>query len=328
MNRGTMRDFDALSPRYRGFDAYFARELGPLAPGLTADAPKPRSSPGFKALLALSILVIAATPAATYFYPEATLPYRPWAYASCGLLLAGVLLALFGRSARSAGGAPHVAPEIWAKAVRQVAGFFGLAPAAAPTGADLSQTLALAPVPAAPTFNPGARYGGALRHGAGAGVEVDAIAGQASEAAGLVLVLRFRGKAPGIAAMLDRRIPKTPRAGLEPFARPTPAVAGPADVFAENDAVAERLFRPDTLRRIAEASDSLGGKALNIAVVDDQARLYFMLEQPWPMPGDSQPGPDSVAALLAAFDGLAVMAEALAPVFAPDNAIESESRTP
>lgn len=327
-----MRDFDALSPRYRGFDAYFAHELGPLAPGLTADAPQAGGlaggSVGFKALLALSIVVILATPAAIHFYPDATLPYRPWAYASCGLLMAGVLLALFGRFTRLGGGAAHVAPEIWARAIDQVAGFFGLAPAPVPTGGDIDQTLAMAPVPTAPAFRPRTRYRGAFKHGAVAGVAIDAIAGQTGAATGILFVLRFSQKAPGIAAVLDRRIPETPRTGLAPFARPTPDAAGPVDAFAENDAVAVRLFAPGVLQALGDAAVSLGATALNIAVVDDEARLYAVLDSAWPLAADSPPGPDSVVALLAAFDSLAIMAEAMAPVFAVVAANESNSQTP
>lgn len=327
MNRRTMRDFEALSPRYRGFDPHFAHELGPLAPGLTSNAPRENGSARFKALLALSILVILATPAAIHFYPEATLPYRPWAYASCGFLLAGVLLAMCGRSARLGGGAAHVTPEIWARAVEQVASFFGLASAPTPTGADLDQSLAMAPVPTAPTFRPLTCYRGVLKHGAVAGVAVDAIAGKAGGVMGILIVLRFSEKAPGIAALLDRRISETPRTGLAPFARPTPDAAGPVDAFAENDAVAARLFAPTALQGIAAAVASLGATALNIAVVDNEARLYAVLGSAWPLADDSPPGPDSVAALLAAFDSLAIMAEAMAPVFAVGDAIESESQT-
>lgn len=327
MARGMTGSSGAKSPRLAEFDAYFTREIRPLAPGLAAAPPRSRLPGRTLSLMALALAIIAGTPVAFHLFPEVMAPYRPWAYVSCGFLAAGVVLSALG-ALRGPPSPPPVIPEIWDQTLRKVASFFGLRQASLPDAAALAATLSLSPVPAADSFAARLRYIGAARAGAASGVSIDVLSGQCDGAPALILTLRYPSPAPGFAALLDQGLPETPRAGLDAMARDLPGLLAEHGAFAENDAVAARLQAPAMGADLAAAAKGLEVKAFNVAIVDHEARLFLAMDAAWPMSKESVPGPESLAKAVNAFDGLVAFADALAPVFAASDPKLQDSKTP
>lgn len=312
-----MQSFDALSPRYVGFDAFFRAEIQPIAPGL---GHAPRAGPPLPQtiLVVLAVAYLAAAPAVLLIYPEETASFRPWALASGGFLLAGVLFAVFGHRGHES--RAMVSAGVWADVRGRLAGFFGLSHAPVPASGDLAAALARAPAPPA-AFKVELRVVGAISRGAAAGVEVDLMEGAAGGRHAAILAFGFPDKTPGLAALLDDGAPGVDRAGLEPMAVDLPARGDrPLSGYAETPAMARRIADPAFLDALAARRAAIGADAVNLAVVDDAARLYLVLSEPWLLAADSPPGAAAVGEALADYDAILRFAETLAPLFQPETA--------
>lgn len=307
--------FDALSPRFSGFDAYFQAEIAPFAPAL---APRAASRPPLPLRLRLLLIAAAAylalAPFALIFFPAETAQFRPWAIVSFFIILPGVLFGVLAPA--DAETRLTVAADAWAAARRRIAAFFGFEHAPPLTAAALARFVEICPAPkGADRFEARERILGRIRKGPAAGVIVELVEGVVGRAPVAMCAMRFGGAAYGVGALLDDRIPGVDRAGLAPMATGLPpgfrALAG----FAENTETAARLTAPETLAAFAEIREETASTAVNLAIVDDAARLYFALTEPVFTLGDATPNAMSVGHALHDYDALVRMAEALTPLF-------------
>ncbi len=305
------------SPRFSGFDAYFAAEIAPFAPALALRpaAPRRRSWPQ-RGLIALALVYLVAAPAALWFAPDEMARFRPWAIAGCAFVLIGVLIAFLTPQENEAG--PVIADDVWIAARRRIAAFFGLAHTSPPDADELRRLVAAAPGPArAQAFTPIDRIGGVIRRGAATGAQVDFVEGRLAGAPVAVCTIRFDGAAPGLAALLDDRIADVDLAGLAPLTQPPPEAHPGLAAFAESDGEGKNAGTDvaGLADALAAARDALRAKAANLAVVDDAARLYFELEAPiFGAPAD-RPRIDAVPAALADYDAILRLAERLAAFY-------------
>lgn len=306
--------FDAISPRFRGFDAYFRAEIQPMAPGL-ARAPRTGAPLWRRLAIAAAVLYLAAAPAALILYPVETADYRPWALASGGVLMLGVLLALAPGGSREPRAV--VSANVWSDVRARIARFFGLRHGPAPDRAAIQAAVSRAPAPVgAAALKVETYVGGVIERGDAAGVVVELIEGRTGGRQAVLLAFGFDRPAPGLAAILDDRIPDVPRQGLEAMAVPAPLSPTRAvSIYAENPAMAERIADAAFLEAFSGRLAAMGVDAGNLAVVDGWARLYLALPEPWLIPGDATPGPGAVGEALADYDAVLRLAETLSPLF-------------
>ena len=306
--------FDQLSPRFRGFDAYFQAEIAPHAPELAPGAAETkRMSWGLRALIAAAAVYLATAPLALILFPDETAAFRPWAIVSYFIVLPGMLFGLL--APRDADESLTVAAEAWGQARARIAGFFGLEHAQPLQQAALNQFLAVCPAPAdASRFVAHERIVGRIRHGAAEGVSLDLIEGELEGKAVAVCALRFPGAAAGIGALLDDRIDGLDRRGLDSLRLEAPS-APKIVAYADSPKVAERITAPETLATLAEMRETTAANAVNLAIVEDTARLYFALSTPVFSADDDAPDAMAVSHALHDYDAIVRIAEALRPLF-------------
>ncbi len=307
--------FESLSPRFRGFDAYFDAEIAPHAPALAPRAAvRQRMSWRIRLLIAAAAFYLATAPFVLILFPEATADFRPWAIVSYFIVLPGVLFGVM--APQDTETRLSIAGDVWAAARRRIAAYFGFEHAPPQHEDALRAFVEVCPAPPlAGQFIAHERIVGRVRNGAAAGVVVELVEGMADGAPVAMCAMRFGGKAFGIGALLDERIPGIDRRGLAALAAVTPPGHRHLTAYAENQEVADRLANPEILAAFAEIRDDTAAKAVNLAVVDDAARLYFALTEPVFATGGEQPHAMSVGHALHDYDALVRMAETLAPLF-------------
>ncbi len=307
--------FEALSPRFRGFDAYFDAEIAPHAPALIPRAAeRRRMSVGLQALIAVAAIYLATAPFALIAYPDATEAFRPFAIVSYFIVLPGVLFGVL--APRDAEAQLSIAADAWAAARRRIAAFFGFDHAPPPRPEALKRFIEICPAPGhAVRFEARERIVGRIRNGAAAGVVVELVEGALGDVPVAMCAMRFGGRAYGVGALLDDRIPNVDRRGLESMRMPSPPNARNIAAFAENAEMAERLVNAETLAAFEDIREETASSAVNLAVVDDAARMYFALTEPVFAVGDHAPDAMSVGHALHDYDALVRMAEALTPIF-------------
>ncbi|MGZ0186892.1 MAG: hypothetical protein ACKVH0_02630 [Alphaproteobacteria bacterium] len=295
--------FEALSPRFRGFDAYFDAEIAPHAPALIPRAgERRRMSWGLRLLVAAAAFYLATAPFALIVFPLETADFRPWAIVSYFIILPGVLFGVL--SPREAETQLSIAADAWTTARRRIAAFFGFEHAPPPKPEALSQFVEICPAPAlGGQFLARERIIGRIRKG---------VVGKTPVA---MCAMRFGGKAFGVGALLDDRVQGMDRRGLEGMEVPLPTSYRNLTGFAENQDVADRLTSDATLLAFAEIREETASRAINLSVVDDAARMYFALTEPVFAVGDQTPDAMSVGHALHDYDALVRMAEALTPMF-------------
>lgn len=311
--------FDALSPRFQGFDAYFAAEIAPDAPALAPRAAESRRmSLGLQALLAVAVFYLATAPLGLLLLPEETAPFRPWIIVSYFIVLPGVLFGLL--SPNDAEAKLSVAAEAWAMARRRIAAFFGFEHAPPQEPEALREFVELCPAPpSASRFVAHERIIGRIKGGPAAGVVVELVEGVIDSQPTAMAALRFGGQAFGVGALLDDRIDGVDRRGLEALRTDLPSGWRHLTAFADGNAVAQRLTAPETLSAFADIRDTTASTAVNLALVDDSAKMYLALTEPVFVTGESTPDAMSVGHALHDYDALVRMAEALAPLFARES---------
>lgn len=306
--------FDAISARYAGFDAYFRSHIRPMAPGL-AETPNTGMPLTQRLLIATAVLYLAAAPAALIYFPAETEPFRPWALASGGAVLLGLIFTVIGARDRH----PHrmVSANVWAEVHNRIAGFFGLAHVDAPTTRELSDALARAPAPGgARGFRVRLRIAGVIRRGVASASEIDLMEGVYRNRPAAILAIGFQTAAPGLAALLDDRIEGADRDGLDRLAVSSEdAAARGLSLYAETAAMAKRIRDPAFLDGLRERLDAIGAVAGNLAVVDDAARFFLTFSDPWLVAADSPAGAAAVGEALADYDAILRLAEAVQPLF-------------
>ncbi len=311
--------FEALSPRFGGFDAFFAVEIVPLAPGLAASR-RPWRIWGRRLLILAGLCYLAAAPAALFFYPAALATYRPWAIASCAILLPGVLFSLFGPAD---GDAPlPVSLPAWTKARRRIAGFFGFEHTPPLKGEALRQFIQACPAPMPALtgrLEARARLVGRIRAGQAAGVSLELLEGALDGAPVAACEFQFGAPSGGAGALLDGRIEGVRRVGLEALELPAlPAPPGQARLaaFAATAEMGAMLTAPAILAALAEFVRESGAGGANLAIVDSAARLFYPLSAPMFARPDGPPTRSAIVRALCYYDALVRLAEALAPIFA------------
>ena len=303
--------YDALSPRFRGFDAYFAREVVPAAPALAAQSG--RIWP-LAALVALGAIYAFSAVAALLFWPAETAGFRPWAIASFVILLPGLVLAV--ATLPSNEPEPVLSAADWRAVRRRVARFFGLDLPPPPGADELSTLVAAAPSPAAASaFEATARVAGVVASGPARGVRLDFVEGVVDGAPAAIFQLAFPGRYGGIAALLDRRIDGVSRAGMAAMATTLPESAADLEAYADAPNVAARLTASPNLARLAELGRDIGAPAFNLAIVDDGARLYLPLAEPIFADPAAETAEAGVGLALFDFDALIRFAESLSALF-------------
>lgn len=307
--------FEALSPRFRGFDAYFRSEIAPHAPAL---APLASSRPPMpwrlKVLLIAAACYLATAPFALIFFPDQTADFRPWAIVSFFIILPGVLFGVLSPPDPEA--KVTVSTDAWNGARRRIAAFFGLEHAPPLADEDLTRFVETCPAPdGGGGFVAHERIVGRIRKGAAAGVAIELLEGALAGAPVAMCAMRYGGAAHGVGALLDDRIDGVDRAGLAPMATDLPAGHDRLAAFAENPETAARLTAKATLDAFASIREDTASRAVNLAIVDDAARMYFDLSEPVFTLGEEATGAISVGHALHDYDALVRMAEALTPLF-------------
>jgi hypothetical protein len=307
--------FEALSPRFRGFDAYFDAEIAPHAPALIPRAgERRRMSSGFRLLVAAAAVYLAAAPFALILFPVETADFRPWAVVSYFIILPGVLFGVL--SPREAETQLSIAADAWTAARHRIAAFFGFEHAPPPKPEALNRFIEICPTPAlGGQFLAHERIIGRIRNGAAAGVVVELVEGVVGKMPVAMCAMRFGGKAFGVGALLDNRVQGMDRAGLDGMEVLLPARYRHLSGFAENQDVADRLTSDETLSAFSGIREETAARAVNLSVVDDAARLYFALTEPVFAVGDHTPNAMSVGHALHDYDALVRMAEVLTPMF-------------
>lgn len=267
-----------------------------------------------RVLVALAAVYLASAPFALILFPAETAEFRPWAIVSYFIVLPGVLFGVL--SPKDAETKLSVAADVWAGARRRIAAFFGFEHAPPHFGDALNRFVEICPAPdVADQFDAHERIIGRIRNGPAEGVVVELVEGRVGRAQVAMCAMRFGGKAYGVGALLDDRIGGVSRRGLENMATPLPAGVRRLAAYAENEDVAKRLTAPRTLSAFNEIREETAARAVNLALVDDAARLYFALTEPVFAAGDEQPDTMSVGHALHDYDALVRMAEALTPLF-------------
>lgn len=307
--------FEALSPRFQGFDAYFATEIAPDAPALAPRASeKRRLSWRLRALLAVAVVYLATAPFVMIFMPEGAAQFRPWIIVSYFIVLPGVLFGLL--SPADAETQLAVAADVWGAARRRIAAFFGFEHAPPPEAEALRKFVELCPAPpAASAFVAHERIVGRIKAGPAAGVVVELVEGVIGDKPAAIAALRFGGPAYGVGALLDDRIDDVDRRGLESLRCDLPPGWRHLTAYADGTTVSERLTAAETLSAFAEIREATAAEAVNLALVDDSAKMYLALTAPVFVTGEATPNAMSVSHALHDYDALVRMAEALRPMF-------------
>lgn len=308
-----MPSFESLSPRFSGFDLYFKTDIAPKAPALAAAVIGGGRSFWRRALAALALAYVGAAATALVFYPAEIDAYRPWAIASLAILAPGLLFALAAQDGDRRLAAPRAS---WLVARGRIADFFGLAHAAAPDPATLDNLVAACPAPpGARALEPEERIVGRIRTGRARGVEVHLIEGHIDERSAALCEFSFPGRAPGVGALLDDRIEGLPRHGLAELEIDPPPGHATLAAYAETDAAARRLTDPAILSALVEFREDMDAAAVNLAIVEDTARLFLFLNEPVYVDGGGAPTVSSVGQALHDYDALVRLAEALTRAF-------------
>lgn len=308
--------FDALSPRFLGFDAYFETEIAPNAPALAPRAgDKPRLSWRLRALLAIAVVYLATAPFILILMPEATQDFRPWMIVSYFIVLPGVLFGLIAPA--DAETQLSVAADVWGAARRRIAAFFGFEHAPPPDAEALRDFVALCPAPpdAAAAFVAHERIIGRIKSGPAVGVVVELVEGVIGDQQAAMAALRFGGAAHGVGALLDASVTGVDRRGLESLRVPLPDGWSHLEAYADGAEAAARLTSAETLTAFADIRETTAAKAVNLALVDDSAKMYLELTAPVFVTGEAKPNAMSVGHALHDYDALVRMAEALRPMF-------------
>ena len=307
--------FEALSPRFRGFDAYFDAEIAPHAPALIPRlGERYRMSWELRLLVAVAAFYLATAPFALILLPTETADFRPWAIVSYFIILPGVLFGVL--SPGEAETQLSIAAGAWTVARRRIAAFFGFEHAPPPKPEALIQFLEICPAPAlGGQFVAHERIIGRIRNGPAADVVVEWVEGVVGRTPVAMCAMQFGGKAFGVGALLDNRVQSMDRSGLEGMEVSVPSAYRHLSGFAENQDVADRLMSDKTLSAFAEICQETSARAVNLAVVDDAARMYFALTEPVFAVGNQTPNTMSVGYALHDYDALVRLAEALTPMF-------------
>jgi hypothetical protein len=178
---------------------------------------------------------------------------------------------------------------------RRIAAFFGFEHAPPPKPEALIQFLEICPAPAlGGQFVAHERIIGRIRNGPAADVVVEWVEGVVGRTPVAMCAMQFGGKAFGVGALLDNRVQSMDRSGLEGMEVSVPSAYRHLSGFAENQDVADRLMSDKTLSAFAEICQETSARAVNLAVVDDAARMYFALTEPVFAVGNQTPNTMSV----------------------------------
>jgi hypothetical protein len=145
---------------------------------------------------------------------------------------------------------------------------------------------------------------------------VELVEGVIGDKPAAMAALRFGGPAYGVGALLDDRIDGVDRRGLESLRCDLPPGWRHLTAYADGTTVSERLTAAETLSAFAEIREATAAEAVNLALVDDSAKMYLALTAPVFVTGEATPNAMSVSHALHDYDALVRMAEALRPMFA------------
>ena len=308
--------FEALSPRFQGFDAYFAAEIAPAAPALAlGECEKRHLSWRLRALLAVAIVYLATAPFVLFFAPEGAAQIRPCVIVSYFIVLPGVLFGLL--LPTDAETQLAVAADAWGAARRRIAAFFGFEHAPPPEAEALRKFVELCPAPpAASAFVAHERIVGRIKAGPAAGAAVELVEGLIGDKPAAMVALRFGGPAYSVGALLDDRINGVDRRGLETLRCDLPSGWRHLTAYTDGATGSERLTATETLSAFAEIQKATAAEAINLALVDDSAKMYLALTVPVFVAEEATPNAMSVSHALQDYDAIVRMAEALRPMFA------------